>query len=154
MRPPQICGLTFFIALLCACGQPDATAPAAPMPTAAIGHDIADLLRDPPKPGVLAELDVYNWQGQEREVDYDWDEDNVEHIARHRVSPEEAEEAAGVPRRAPHPAHSGRRAIIGMTIDGRLLMVVVERRGGRTLRVITARDATRRERAVYRRHNR
>lgn len=40
-----------------------------------------------------------------------------------------------------------------MTLDGRLLTIILERRGG-SIRVIMARDAGERERRTYRRHNR
>jgi hypothetical protein len=40
-----------------------------------------------------------------------------------------------------------------MTLDGRLLVVILEMRS-RKRRVVTTRDATNRERRIYRRHNR
>ena len=86
-------------------------------------------------------------------MEYDWDDENAGHIARHGVEPYEAEEAAEDPRRVPASARDGRAGAIGMSLDGRLLVVILERRGnGR--RVVTARDATSRERKAYRRHNR
>lgn len=86
-------------------------------------------------------------------MEYDWDDENVDHIARHNVEPHEAEEAIEDPRRAPTNARGGRAGVIGMTLDGRLLTIVLERRG-RSVRVIMARDASNRERRTYRRHNR
>jgi hypothetical protein len=41
---------------------------------------------------------VYTWDGS-RPVEFDWDEANTAHIARHGVRPEEAEEALTDPRR-------------------------------------------------------
>jgi len=41
-----------------------------------------------------------------------------------------------------------------MTLDGRLLVVIFLRKVNRRMRVISARDASRRERRIYRRHNR
>lgn len=67
---------------------------------------------------------------------------------------EEAEEAVLDPRRRPATAYpvagERRRAILGMTVAGRLLFVVATQRTGQ-IRVITARDATSRERQRYRR---
>ncbi len=86
-------------------------------------------------------------------MDFDWDEDNIAHIARHGVEPWEAEEAAMDPRRAPFPAHSGRVGLIGKTESGRVLVVILERRG-RKWRVVTAREATSNEKRAYRRYQR
>jgi uncharacterized DUF497 family protein len=87
-------------------------------------------------------------------VEFDWDEANEEHIARHGVAPEEAEEALIDPRRLRMPAYDvegeERRAVLGATEDGRVLFVVYTRRRGR-LRVITARDAHPVQRRRYRR---
>lgn len=84
---------------------------------------------------------------------FDWDEGNIEHIARHGVETWEAEEAAMESGRVPFPAHGGRVGVIGATEDGRVLVVVMERGGG-TMRVITARDASGNEKRSYRRRNR
>jgi uncharacterized DUF497 family protein len=85
---------------------------------------------------------------------FDWDEHNVEHIARHRVEPEEAEEAILDPRRVGVPAYSTederRLGFIGATEAGRVLFVVITRRGP-SWRVVTARDATDRARRRYHR---
>jgi len=87
-------------------------------------------------------------------VELDWDDANEEHIARHGVRPEEAEETLMDPRRTKAPAYSTererRRAALGATMDGRLLFVVYTVRHGR-LRVVAARDATARQRRRYRR---
>lgn len=87
-------------------------------------------------------------------MELDWDAANEEHIARHGVAPEEAEEAMTDPRRLRVPAYDvegeRRRAVVGATEDGRVLFVVYTRRGDR-LRVITARDAHPAQRRRYRR---
>jgi uncharacterized DUF497 family protein len=82
---------------------------------------------------------------------FDWDDANIEHIAAHQISPEEAEEALSDPFRIPAYRVGGerRRAVLGSTEDGRLLFVVTTRRGN-GIRVITARDATTSERRRYR----
>lgn len=86
--------------------------------------------------------------------EFDWNDDNVEHIARHGVEPWEAEEAILDPDRVGAPARNvlGERrfAVVGSTESGRILLVVFTRRGGR-IRVITVRDADDGERRRYRR---
>lgn len=87
-------------------------------------------------------------------MDLEWDDENVEHVARHSVTPDEVQEALRDVRRigAPtyHAAGELRWALIGATEAGRVLFVVYTRRSG-TVRVITARDALRREKRRYHR---
>jgi uncharacterized DUF497 family protein len=83
----------------------------------------------------------------------EWDDGNLDHIARHGVADWEAEEAMQDRRRVPVPAHSGRSGIAGRTGDGRLLAVFFERHGS-MVRVVTARDANASEQRAYRRANR
>lgn len=71
---------------------------------------------------------------------FDWDDANVEHIARHGVSPEEAEEALRDERRQVTRARSGverRWNVIGATSSGRLLSVIYAQRRS-AIRVVTA----------------
>ena len=77
-----------------------------------------------------------------------WDEDNVEHVGRHGVSPEEAEQAC-FSRPKVRRGRCGRYLVLGRTAGGRYLLVVVARLGGGDGRVITARDMDSRERALY-----
>jgi uncharacterized DUF497 family protein len=95
---------------------------------------------------------VYTWDGS-RPVEFDWDEANTAHIARHGVRPEEAEEALTDPRRLVLRIRSQRGeerwAALGTTEAGRILFVVFTRRRGR-VRAITARDATPEEKRRYR----
>ena len=59
---------------------------------------------------------------------FEWDDENIAHIAEHAVSTDEAEEVFADPRRRGLPAYntpSERRwAFVGSTSDGRLLFVV------------------------------
>jgi uncharacterized DUF497 family protein len=84
-------------------------------------------------------------------VEFDWDDDNEEHIARHGVEPDEV---FFDPRRVRASAYIAenerRRAVIGATDRGRLLYVVFTVRGGR-IRVVSARDPSEREARRYRR---
>lgn len=82
-----------------------------------------------------------------------WDQDNIEHIARHSVEPYEAEEAITDPKRIRFDAHSGHHGIIGQSIDGRRLVVIFVIKIGNKFRVITARDANDKERKMYNRRN-
>ena len=82
-----------------------------------------------------------------------WDEENIQHIARHGVEPFEAEDALMDPQRIRFSAHSGNMGIIGATEEGRRLVVIYVKKDRGKLRVITARDATDSEARAYRRRN-
>ena len=88
---------------------------------------------------------------------FDWDSANVAHIARHGIEPEEVEEALLDPGRIGASAYTlgdeRRSAYIAATDEERILVIVVTRRRLR-IRLITARDATDRERRRYRRRAR
>jgi uncharacterized DUF497 family protein len=85
---------------------------------------------------------------------FDWDAGNFDHIDIHGVTPEETEEALLDPRRihisSQHDSDEPRWAILGATEDGRVLFVAYTTRGD-LVRVVTARNATQRERRRYRR---
>lgn len=86
---------------------------------------------------------------------FEWDPGTTDKLAlHHRVSPTEAEDAMTDPNQVIYPAYSPederREAIIGITRGGRLLFVAYTTRGER-FRVLSARDATRRERRLYER---
>lgn len=78
-----------------------------------------------------------------------WDDHNIDHIARHNVFPDEAEEAFWDEDRVPFYAHSGHRGIIGATDEGRRLVVIFVKKEGNRVRVITARDAEADEKRIY-----
>jgi uncharacterized DUF497 family protein len=85
---------------------------------------------------------------------FDWDADNVGHVDRHGITPDDAEDALLDPDRLGAAAYGQgaerRSAFIGSTEDGRTLFVVTTSRR-RRVRVVTARDATAQERRHYRR---
>ena len=85
---------------------------------------------------------------------FDWTGGNAAHVRRHGVEPFEAEEALLDPRRLRRAAYQvdteQRRAYIGSTAAGRVLVVIVTRRRGR-LRVISAFPAGTEERRYRRR---
>jgi len=81
---------------------------------------------------------------------FQWDAWNIGHIARHNVTPEEAEEAF-----CNEPlflrGRSGTRMVLGRTEAGRFLTVIYVTRPGGSVYVVTARDMDRKERRRYRR---
>jgi len=85
-----------------------------------------------------------------------WDAANVAHVERHGLGPAEVQEALLDPARRGADAYRAgderRRAYLCATPSGRVLFVVLTRRAGR-LRVVTARDATDREKRRYGRTN-
>ncbi len=84
-------------------------------------------------------------------MDFAWDSANTEHIARHDVTPEEAEQVIqNDPLDAPAVIRNGEPRIVhlGRTDAGRVLVVVVTDRIG-MYRVVTARPANKKERAFY-----
>ena len=83
---------------------------------------------------------------------FEWDEDNVEHIARHGVDPSEAEEVLRG-RRVEQGARGGLRMAWGASAVGRHLLVVFANRKG-VIRVVTARDMSAREKMRFRRRKR
>jgi len=83
-------------------------------------------------------------------IDLDWDEENVEHIAKHGIEPEEVE-AVCRGRHLQERGRQGRYYLLGQTEEGRYLFIVLARRRSGSYRVITARAMTESERRRYRR---
>jgi uncharacterized DUF497 family protein len=85
-----------------------------------------------------------------RRFEFEWDDGNEGHIARHNVSSEEVEE---VFRSRFHLLHArlARYAALGQTEAGRYLFCVFERKGPGLIRVVTARDMEDWERKLYKR---
>jgi len=79
---------------------------------------------------------------------FEWDEANEDHIARHGVTPAEAEEVFRA-RLFVRRSQYGRYFILGRSGAGRYLALAVERYQGGVVRVVTARDMTERERQLY-----
>jgi len=90
-------------------------------------------------------------------IGFDWDESNtVKNWERHRVTPEEAEdvffyEPLVVRGDVGHSSREKRYRAMGRTSRGRLLFVAFTIRR-KLIRVISVRDANRRETEEYRRH--
>jgi uncharacterized DUF497 family protein len=91
----------------------------------------------------------------EKVTGFDWDDGNARKNERHGVSTAEAEQVFfGTPLLLlPDPAHSHsetRFHALGKTLDGRLLhLTFTLREDGKLIRVISARDMHRKERAHY-----
>jgi len=84
-----------------------------------------------------------------------WDEQTVDHISNHSVSPEEVEEVLFNDADTPLilRGKEGKYLAYGRTRGGRLLLVVWASRYRKT-KIITARDMTKREKQFYRRAKR
>lgn len=80
-----------------------------------------------------------------------WHEDNVLHIARHKVSPEEVEEVCFSGSPQIEIGRGGLYYITGQTESGRYLFVVIKYLGRGNARVITSRDMDAKEKARYKR---
>ena len=87
-------------------------------------------------------------------LEFTWDPAKASgNIEKHGVRFEDASTAFGDPLSitVPDPVHSEdeqRHILVGLSLDGRLLVVVHSERKG-SIRVISAREATRRERREY-----
>jgi uncharacterized DUF497 family protein len=83
-----------------------------------------------------------------------WNEENIEHIADHRVRPQEVEDVIwDTPlfekRRGPRRYH-----VYGQTSGGRYLFIVLDREHDAVFYVVTARDMEEQEKGYYRRRKR
>ncbi len=81
-----------------------------------------------------------------------WDQETVDHIANHSVSPEEVEEALFNDMNSPliMRGKQGKYLAYGKTEGGRFLLVVWVARHRKT-KIITARDMTKKEKQFYKR---
>ncbi len=79
----------------------------------------------------------------------EWDSENIEHIARHHVTPDEVEEICHGLHIAKR-AYEGRLLLIGPTLSGRMLgIVLAPKKRRRAYRPITARPARKDEIQLY-----
>lgn len=84
-----------------------------------------------------------------------WNDWNIDHLARHRVTPSEAEYLVNLARR-PYPQQIGDEKfyVAGQSADGTYLQVIYVLDPDETIYVIHARPLTDREKRVYRRNKR
>lgn len=85
--------------------------------------------------------------------EFDWDEANERHIwERHKVTPEEVEEAFSNRKKITRkPRSHDRYYLFGQTDGGRCLFIVFQYKGFGIIRPISARDMNPQERAFYER---
>lgn len=81
-------------------------------------------------------------------MDFEWDDENINHIRRHGVEPHECEEAINDPHACPLGAAAPYEIILGLTEAARLLWTLFEDRGDRA-RVGTVRQANSYEERLY-----
>lgn len=80
---------------------------------------------------------------------FKWDEDTIDHIATHDVTPEEVEEVTFEGSPYIRKGRQGRRYLYGKTIGGRYLFIVYTLIGEGKTQVITARDMDEKERRLF-----
>ena len=83
-------------------------------------------------------------------TDFQWDEDNVAHIARHKVYPDEVEELAFDDEPWIRKGRGETRYMLGYTISGRYLFIVYILKGKGIARVVTPMDMDEKSRRLYR----
>ena len=80
-----------------------------------------------------------------------WDAANIEHLGRHKITPQEAEEAILLDSLEsdlqPH-AHEDRVLCFGRTAKGRLLTIIYTVRG-EAIRVVTGYPMTKQQQRIY-----
>jgi uncharacterized DUF497 family protein len=84
-------------------------------------------------------------------TEFEWDEDNIEHIAEHGVSPDEVEDVAFDDDPWIRKGRCGTRYMLGYTAAGRYLFAVYALKSKGSARVITAMDMDDKTRRLYRR---
>ncbi len=82
--------------------------------------------------------------------EFKWDDSNIEHIARHRVYPDEIEDVAFDDDPWIRKGKKGTRYMLGYTTAGRYLFVVYILKGKGIVRVITAMDMDIKMKKLYR----
>lgn len=80
-----------------------------------------------------------------------WDEWNKQHIARHSVKPYEVEEVCEARKIFISKVGNQKKRVIGQTLSGRYLTIFLADKGENNYYVVTARDATAKERRQYKR---
>lgn len=80
-----------------------------------------------------------------------WDDESVSHIARHKVFPDEVEEAIFEGNLLMLKAKENRYFILSRTLTGRYLTIIIAFKLKGRVKVITARDMDEKERKYYQR---
>ncbi|MBM4135654.1 MAG: BrnT family toxin [Nitrospira sp.] len=83
-------------------------------------------------------------------TEFEWDENNIEHIFRHNVLPDEIEDVAFEDEPWIKKGRQGTRYMLGYTVSGRYLFTVYILKGKGIARVITSMDMDEKTRKLYR----
>ena len=83
-----------------------------------------------------------------------WDEASEAHVARHAITPDEVEDVLFCRPRLVQAGLHGTTYVMGTTLAGRYLFVVVAEAGRGGVHVVTAREMTEAERRRFRRRAR
>ncbi len=81
--------------------------------------------------------------------EFEWDDNNIEHIARHSVFPDEVEDVAFDDDPWIRKGRKGARYMLGYTVAGRYLFVVYALKGKGIARVITSMDMDDKTKKLY-----
>lgn len=81
--------------------------------------------------------------------DFDWDDNNIEHIGDHGVQDYEVEEVILFDKPIYRKGRENTYYAYGMAESGRYLFIVFRAKGSAVIRVITARDMAHKEKAYY-----
>ena len=79
---------------------------------------------------------------------FEWNNKNIEHIAKHGVLPEEAEEIF-VGKIFYRKTRENKYLAFGQTVEGRYLLIVFALKRTKTICMITARDMDKKELSTY-----
>jgi len=82
--------------------------------------------------------------------EFEWDDNNIEHISRHGIFPDEVEDVAFDDEPWIRKGRKGTRYMLGYTISGRYLFTVYVLKGKGLARVITSMDMDEKTRRLYR----
>jgi len=81
--------------------------------------------------------------------EFEWDDRNIEHIARHNVLPDEVEDVAFDDEPWIRKGRKGTRDMLGYTIGGRYLFIVYSLKNKGIARIIPAMDMDEKTRKLY-----
>jgi len=81
--------------------------------------------------------------------EFEWDDNNIEHIARHGVFPDEVEDVPFDDNPWIRKGRKGTRYMLGYTVAGRYLFVVYVLKGKGIARVITSMDMGDKTKKLY-----
>jgi uncharacterized DUF497 family protein len=90
------------------------------------------------------------YEGFNMEIrEFEWDDNNIEHIARHGVFPDEVEDVAFDDDPWIRKGRKGTRYMLGYTVAGRYLFFVYVLKGKGVARVITSMDMDDKTKKLY-----